>query len=175
MSSSNISERIFFEYVNAQHITMYTVFLLGALVELLTHVKSTFIPPKLDKVCLMIGFSVEAFLFAFHLHSRTPLDTHLHVLLVYAICGCILFCAFEIVWLDQVLFTYGRIASTLLQGVWFCQAGIVLYPPFRSAAFMWDRCNHEQIMTITTMFCWHFIFISIGLLVQLWFISLVFR
>lgn len=154
---------------------MYTAFLLGGLVEVFIHARSNFIPPKLDKACLVIAFSIEAFLLAFHLHSREPLDIHLHVLLLIAVFGCILFSVLQILWPGQVLFTYGFITSTLLQGTWLCQAGIVIYRPIRSAAFIWDLYNHQQIMTITTMFCWHFIFIFIGLLVQLWFISLVFR
>lgn len=175
MKTSDVPLPVFFEYVNAQHITMYAAFLLGGIVELLVHAKAGFVPAKLDMACGIMAFSIEAFLFAFHLHSRAPLDIRLHVLLVYAIFGCVLFAVLEIIRPQQVLFTYGRIACTCLQGTWFCQAGFILYPPFDWSIFIWDRCDHEQVMTATMMFCWHFILIFIGLLIQLWFIERLFR
>lgn len=64
----------------------------------------------------IFAFGVEAFLFANHLHSRHMLDIHLHTLLVYAIYGCVIFCILETYKPEQILFTYGRILFTILQG-----------------------------------------------------------
>ena len=65
---------------NIQHITMYSGFVLGAIIEILMHYRFE-MPKMLDFVCGMIGFSVEAFLFYFHLHARELIDVHVHVLL----------------------------------------------------------------------------------------------
>ena len=125
------------------------------------------LPQYLDYALGIVAFTVEGFLFAFHLHSRAPLDIHLHTLLVYAICGCVLSTCLEFARPEQVLFTYGRILFTFLQGTWFWQIGFILYPPFESAAFKWNRCDHEQIMTATMNFCLHVLIILTGLLVQM--------
>lgn len=175
MKMSDTPLPVFFEYVNAQHITMYAGFIIGSIVELFIHARSDFVPPRLDMVCALMAYLMEAFLFAFHLHSRAPLDIRIHVLLVYAIIGCVVFCALELARPDQILFTYGRILFTCLQGTWFWQAGFILYPPIDRPPFVWDRCDHEQVMTVTMMFCWHLILIFIGLFVQLWFINTVYK
>lgn len=165
---------VFFEYVNAQHITMYSAFILGGIVEIILLSKKD-IPRNLDMACGFLAFSIEAFLFAFHLHSRAPLDIRLHVLLVYSIYGCMLCCALEIYNPNEILFTYGRILFTCLQGSWFWQTGFILYPPANFSFLIWDRCNHEQVMTATMMFCWHVILIFIGLLLQLWIVKRAYR
>lgn len=172
---SDVPIPVYFEYVNAQHITMYAGFMLGGVVELLVHARADFVPAKLDMACGLMSFGVEAFLFAFHLHSRAPLDIRIHVLLVYAIYGCLLFGTLEMWRPREVLFAYGRIAFTFLQGTWFCQIGFMLYPSSSSSAFVWDRCDHEQVMTATMMFCWHFILILVALCIQLWLVSRLFR
>jgi hypothetical protein len=164
----------YFEYVNAQHITMYSAFILGAVVEIMRYHRVD-LPKKLEHVLGALAFGVEGFLFAFHLHSRHPLDIHVHVLLVYAIYGCVLFTILEIYDETQILFTYGRILCTILQGTWFFEVGFILYPPTTHPAFQWNPEDHNQIMTVTTTFCWHVMFIIIGLLVELAIIRRMYR
>jgi hypothetical protein len=160
-------ERVwYFEYVNAQHITMYTAFLLGSIVEILIHYRYD-VPKRLDYVFGLIAFSIEGFLFANHLHSRDALDIHVHVLLVYAIYGCVLFTALEIYKPNQILFTYGRILFTMLQGTWFWEVGFILYPPTDLPQFQWNKNDHNQIMTVTSSYCWHILLIIAGLSIQL--------
>lgn len=156
-----------FEDGNIQHITMYSAFVIGALVEILMYKKYE-IPKKLDFVCGILGFSVEAFLFYFHLHAREPIDVHVHVLLFYTVVGCIFFVALEMSHPHQVLFTYGRILFTMLQGTWFYQIGFVLYPPFDSPRFKWNLSDHNQMMVITASYCWHVFAILFFLIIQLW-------
>lgn len=109
-----------FEKGNAQHITMYSSFVLGSIVEIMVY-HGVDLPHKLDYGLGILSFAIEAFLFAFHLHAKAPVEVLLHVLLVYAIVGCVLFCALEAYDDTQILFTYGRILFTLLQGTWFYQ------------------------------------------------------
>ena len=145
---------------------MYSGFMLGALVEILIYHRFD-LPAKLDYACGILGFAIEAFLFANHLHSREPLDIHVHVLLVYAVYGCILFCVLEYVNPKEIMYTYGRILFTMLQGTWFFEVGFILYPQTDDPAYQWDKNDHNQIMTITVSYAWHVILIVTGLLIQL--------
>jgi hypothetical protein len=82
--------------------------------------------------------------------------------------------AFEFYSPDNVVITYGRIFFVMLQGTWFYQAGFILYPPKSfGKGWVWDPENHEQIMKITSIYCWHILLISIGLLLQFFVIKLV--
>lgn len=154
-----------FEAVNSQHITMYTGFLIGAIVEVMIHYKVN-LPHKIDFVCGIFAFAIEAILFQFHLHGRDQLDIQLHTLLVLAIYGCVFSCILEYMNPHNVLYTYSRILFTFLQGTWFCQAGFILYPPWKFLENRWNAENHQHIMFITTSFMWHFFFILITLFIQ---------
>ena len=150
---------------NRQHSTMYAAFMFGALIEILIYHKYD-VPKFLDYAYGLLGYTVECFLFAFHLHGRDALDIHVHTLLVHSILGCILCTALEIWRPTQILFTYGRIAFTMLQGTWFWQVGFVLYPPTDDPLYHWDPNDHSTIMTITMLFCWHIMLIMFALLLQ---------
>jgi hypothetical protein len=110
-----------FGKTNTQHITMYSGFVLGAVIEIMLHYGYD-LPHKLDFTLGIVAFAIEAFLFAYHLHGREPVEVYLHIFLVYAIFGCVIFCCLEAYNEKEILFTYGRIAFTLLQGTWFYQA-----------------------------------------------------
>ena len=154
-----------FEGVNAQHSTMYAAFLIGAIVEILIHNK-VHLPHRLDHICGIFAFIIEGLLFQFHLHGRDDLDVHIHTLLVITIYACVFTSIFEYINPNNVIFTYGRIAFTFLQGTWFFEAGFILYPPFKSLENRWDSTNHMHIMFITMSYIWHFLFIFIALLIQ---------
>jgi hypothetical protein len=65
-----------------QHITMYSAFLLGGVVEILMHYGHE-LPAGLDYGCGSLGFTIEAFIFNSHLHGKGMVDAFLHVLLVW--------------------------------------------------------------------------------------------
>lgn len=160
---------------NIQHMTMYSVFLLGSLLECLMHYGWLDLPERLDAAWLSVSFISEAFLFAFHLHGKTELEVYVHVLLIYAILACALFAILELYDNKQVLFTYGRVAFTLLQATWFCQIGFVLFPPSTRDKFKWDMNDHESILITTVCYVWHFLLITIGLIIQLWILNGILR
>lgn len=162
-----------FDFKNGQHITMYSAFLLGAIVEIIIHYRFD-VPKRLEYIFGAVAFALEGFLFANHLHSREPLDVHIHSLLLYAIEGCVIFTCLEFIKPTEIMFTYGRIMCTILQGTWFYQIGFVLYPPTKSPSWHWDLNDHNQIMIITMSFCWHIMLIMTGLLIQLWLIKRVY-
>jgi hypothetical protein len=102
---------------NAQHITMFLGFALASVLEILVHMKHS-LPDGIEFLANIIAYSVEGFLFHFHLHGRNQLDIHVHTLLVYSIVFCIMAAIWEYNRPNQILATYARIAGTFLQGVW---------------------------------------------------------
>lgn len=102
---------------NAQHITMFFAFGLASLLEILVHLKYA-LPDGIEFVANILAYTIEGFLFHFHLHGRNEIDIHVHTLLVYAIVFCILAAVWEFNYPEQILATYARIAGTCLQGVW---------------------------------------------------------
>lgn len=114
-----------FEKGNAQHITMYSSFVFGAIVEIMMY-HGVDLPPRVDYALGILSFAIEAFLFAFHLHAKEVVEVTLHVFLVYAIVGCVITCALEAYNENQILFTYARCLFVLLQGTWFYQVYIFM-------------------------------------------------
>jgi hypothetical protein len=155
-----------FESSNLQHSTMYAAFILSGIVEILMHAKFE-LPKRTEYVFNLIGFFVEFLLFKFHLHGRNEIDILMHTLLLYAIAGCIVSGVLECCKPENVIFAYGRILFTMLQGTWFFEAGFVLYPPWDFITGIWDPNSHEHIMVLTATFLWHILLIMATMLVQL--------
>ncbi|CAF1038281.1 unnamed protein product [Didymodactylos carnosus] len=76
---------------NLQHFTMYFMFFLVGILELLQHYHFT-LPSHIDVVVSLLAFSAEGLLFYFHVHARDPVDIQLHILLVLSI-GAIVICS----------------------------------------------------------------------------------
>jgi len=154
------------EHANLQHVTMYSAFIIGSVVEILLYHRVE-LPPRIEYFLGALAFAGEGFLFANHLHSRDLIDIQVHTYLLNAIYGCVIFALLETFRPNEIIFTYGRAMCTLLQGTWFWEIGFVLYPPTDSPRFKWDLNDHGQLMVVTATFMWHVFFIIIGLLIQI--------
>lgn len=155
---------------NGQHATMFFIFGLSGLVDILVHFRFP-LPKDVDYVISTLAFAVEDVLFMFHTHGRTPLDVLIHTLLVYVIHANVLVCLVELKYRDNVTVTLARSYVVFLQGTWFWQAGFILYNPIHGAQ-KWDEDNHEQMMVVTMMFAWHMaaifiVMITIGIVVSM--------
>lgn len=153
-----------------QHICMYSSFLFGSIVEILM-ANRKWLPQYLDFIFGAVSFLIEALLFLFHLHGRSVLDVHVHTLLVLSISACLLFTCLEIYNSREILFTFGRAGCTLLQGILFCQAGFILYPPkylieFLNKHNMMIENEHDMVMTVTALFCFDILAIMLYLLIM---------
>ena len=96
-----------FEHSNIQHSTMYTAFIIGAIVEILMYHGFHF-PTRFDFILGAFAFGVEGFLFANHLHGKDMLDIQVHTFLLNAIYGCVIFSILEYFRPNEILFTYGK-------------------------------------------------------------------
>jgi hypothetical protein len=115
---------------NLQHFSMYLMFLLAGIIELLLHYNFP-LPKYFDLVAGCLAFSCEAFLFYFHGHGNGPVEVQIHVFLALAIASTVICGIFEIIQQEkQVYATLMRSYFTVLQGAWFYTAGFFLYSPF---------------------------------------------
>ena len=138
---------------NAQHATMFFMFGLSGIVDILQHYKAP-VPPNMDYISLALATTSEGLLFAFHTHGRKDLDILVHTLLVYVLIANTAAILIEMKYRHSIMAALSRPYFILLQGTWFWQTGWILYPPF-PWSFEWDQENHGQMMVATTIFIWH--------------------
>uniref|UniRef100_A0A8B9QEY6 Transmembrane protein 45B n=1 Tax=Apteryx owenii TaxID=8824 RepID=A0A8B9QEY6_APTOW len=126
--------------------TMYLGYGLSGVAEVLSALPLKMLP-GLDTSCL---------LFCFHSRDHLALDQHIHLLMLLPIFGGV-FCSLLEVFLQNRLILELLKTSMFLRGSWFCRSLFALYPPWGGSG--WDRSDHENIMFITTCFCWHYMVI----------------
>lgn len=137
--------------MNWQHGTMYLFFGLSG-IALVANTASKQVPAGVDRLALSLALFVEGFLFYYHVHSRPPLDAHIHSLLLVAVFSGSASTMLEVFIRDNIILELFRACLFILQGSWFYQIGFVLYP---LSGPEWDLTLHDNIMFITMCFCWH--------------------
>ena len=146
---------------NFAHSTMYAIFLLGAVVEILRFYSILFLPAATDHVLASLAFFVIGELFYFHIDGRSVLDQKLHILI------CITAFAISIIFLleawqrKSVLLCMARTILVALLGTWFIQIAHVLYGthPWKDTA-----PNREFVIIV---FSWHIIGVLLTFLCSL--------
>lgn len=112
------------------------------------------------------------------MHSRPPLDAHIHTLLLVAVFSGSASAMLEVFMRDNVIVELFGSCMFILQGTWFYQVtpprppkmpdcyllwlnvssflsfqiGFVLYP---LSGPEWDLNQHDNVMFVTMCFCWH--------------------
>ena len=133
-----------------QHITMYTMFLVSAIVDL----SASFIrlPRATTKIFFAVAFSIEALLFWFHAatENKSELEYKMHLLLILSILSCTLFSSLRMLSPANLLINSGLSFGMLLQGFWFVAVGVVLY----GQSVPWDVHDHYNVMFVVAMFAW---------------------
>lgn len=137
--------------MNWQHSTMYLFFGIYGIV-LVVSTASKLVPVGADRLTLSIALFVEGFLFYYHVHSRPPLDAHIHSLLLVAVFTGSASTMLEVFIRDNIILELLKGCMFILQGSWFYQVGFVLYP---LSGPEWDLDLHDNIMFVTMCFCWH--------------------
>nr|XP_019941401.1 PREDICTED: transmembrane protein 45B-like isoform X1 [Paralichthys olivaceus] len=147
----NTDNKSWVKLMNWQHSTMYLFFGISG-IALVISTKSKQAPLGVDRLALSMALFVEGFLFYYHVHSRPPLDSHIHSLLLVAVFGGSASTMLEVFMRDNFILELLRGCLFILQGSWFFQIGFVLYP---LNGVEWDLTLHDNIMFITMCFCWH--------------------
>ncbi|KAL5103751.1 Transmembrane protein 45B [Taenia crassiceps] len=146
-----------FEYLgNAQHATMFAMFLLAGIFELLNFYHVFGFYRCSDYFWNFLAVVTECVLFAFHLHGRTPTDIYVHTILIYVLIVLIVVGLCEAVFPRSLAAGLVRSLIITVQGSWFWQVGAILYPPITSLP-VWDEFAVESIPRSTNIFIWHII------------------
>ncbi|XP_001365675.1 transmembrane protein 45B [Monodelphis domestica] len=140
--------------MNWQHTTMYLMYGLSGLMDMLT-ILFPDVPLGLDRLVMALSAITEGILFYYHVHNRPPLDQHIHFFLLFPLFGGAISIFIEVFLRDNIVLELFRTTLIITHGSWFWQVGFVLYPPFGSPT--WDETSHSNIMFITMCFCWHYI------------------
>ena len=159
-----ITALIYLNPDNIQHMTM--PFALTALIQIAIHY-GVKLPDDIEYAALALSYFIEGFLFTFHLHGHSSVDVQTHILLIIAIGGCVLFTLLEMGDRCQILYKYGRILFTCLQGTWFVHIAFILNPPSSSKSFEWIPEAQGNLVALASLFSWHILLISVFLLVEL--------
>ncbi len=141
---------------NFSHATMFSIFLLGAVVEILRFYSILFLPAAVDHVLASLAFFLVGELFYYHIDGRSKLDQKLHILL-YTVAFSIAFVILLEAWQRRsfVLFIT-RAFLVVLLGTWFIQIAHVLY-----GSHPWHNIESNRAFVVI-VFSWH----VLGLLVM---------
>ncbi|KAM9846245.1 transmembrane protein 45B [Aulostomus maculatus] len=137
--------------MNWQHSTMYLFFGISG-IALVISTASKLVPAGIERLAVSLALFVEGFLFYYHVHSRPPLDAHIHSLLLVAVFSGSACTMLEVFMRNHIILEQLRACLFILQGSWFYQIGFVLYP---LSGPEWDLNLHNNIMFVTMCFCWH--------------------
>ena len=167
---SLINRNDYFAHLNNfAHASMYAVFFLAALVEILRFYSLLFLPPSVEHLLSSLAFFVVGELFYFHIDGRSVLDQNLHFL-IYILAFSISF----VLLLEAgnrrcfVLFM-ARTVLIVLLGTWFIQVAHVLY-----GANPWKDTSFNRAF-VAIAFTWHILALLFTILCSLLLVSLFMR
>ena len=157
------------------HITMYSAFLLSGVLDLVSLCVK--LPKHTTQLFLSMAFWVEGILFYFHTGGRADFNVHMHFTLTVVIFFCAVVSMLRMVQTTNFFINISFAFGLLLQGTWFIQAGVALFPPSGKA---WDQgthsndhmensddeSGHNAIMFMSACFTWHIMGIALFALVS---------
>lgn len=152
-------------YRTNHHYIIYLTFLLSSIVEILIYL-GVHLPYKSDQAMLITTFSVEGFMFFFHLMGRSDVDVQFHVMQTVSIIGCVIFSSLEAVNNREIFYALGRCLFVALQGSWFIHTALALYFPIDLAFIKWNLHDQRLIANVTFTFCVHFIVILLLIMIM---------
>ena len=150
------------------HVTAYSAIGLPSIVEILVYFGHD-LPQKLDMFLMnCLSYAILGFLMVSHSELSEMHEVFMHKLLAYALIMCTFISLMEMINPQEILLTYGKIATILLQALLFVQTAFIIYGSNKS---QWDPKNHETMMLLAAIFCWNIFCIIIFLIIQLFFIK----
>lgn len=148
--------------VNAQHMTIYGIFVLHAVIDLLTWLGLPMIPGA-GRVSAALSFLWYGTAFYYHarLHGKEALETVVHVIPVSAMlvtAGAILL---ELKWRQGVWTLLARSLGLLTLGTWFSHVAFMLYEHDKfpgGGSSGWDRSDLRNVQFARASFGLHVLF-----------------
>ncbi|XP_020913722.1 transmembrane protein 45B-like [Exaiptasia diaphana] len=139
---------------NYAHASMYCMFGLSGVVDLLMYYRVAPLPTGVDHLFLALAFFVEGMLFYFHLDGRPEISVRVHTFLyMTSFITCLILLA-EMKATRALIHTFSRAFLTSLQGTWFFQVAFVLHGFER-----WEN-SRANIEFIAIAFVWHVLILA---------------
>ena len=134
---------------NYAHATMFAMFLLPSVLEILRFYSILFLPPATEYVLSSLAFSVVGELFYFHTDGRPDLDQRVHSLICVVAFSVSIVIILEAWQRKSVILFVARTILVVLLGTWFFQVAHVLY-----GTHPWkDTPSNREFISIS--FTWH--------------------
>lgn len=164
----------FTELAKLQHITIYTVFVLSGIIDILS--LFTKLPSRTSLMFLSIAFLAQAMLLNFHTIGTDDISVLLHWLLTVTAYTSTFLSLLRLISTTNFSINIGFACSIMLQGTWLIQIAYILYPPsgkrwikVGNASATLNGSQHGQdpegrhnpTMFVTACFVWHLICIAI--------------
>lgn len=151
-----------------QHVTMYSVFVLSGIIDLLVLFIS--LPQATSPLFFTLAFVCQGVLFWFHM-GHTVLNGTYHTLHLVVVISCIVFSGLRTHHINSLFVNVALGCSILLQGTWFYQASFLI---FKDGNVLWklhipeevsEKLKHMVPMYLSAVFSWHIATIAIIVLI----------
>ncbi len=144
------------------HITMYGAFLMSGIVDIVSLFLK--LPRQASQIVYTMAFWVEWMLFYSHtIEGDSSMNISFHFLLRMAIFSCVIVSALRVFYSSHFLVNIGLSFCIMLQGTWFIQVGVSLYPPSGSNVFLKTASTnaHRVAMFVYALFTWHVLLLTV--------------
>uniref|UniRef100_A0A8C9P8N8 Transmembrane epididymal protein 1 n=1 Tax=Spermophilus dauricus TaxID=99837 RepID=A0A8C9P8N8_SPEDA len=136
-----------------QHLTMFTLLILNGCVDVMS---KNMLPQRcvvLEKGALVLSFYELLLLMVSHVKESSGIELQVHSLLILVVFLLLLVLTAEL-WAPE-MFQLWMMETLLILvlGSWLIQAGFILYRPV--SGYPWDDDDMNDLMFVTTFFCWH--------------------
>ncbi|XP_020839941.1 transmembrane epididymal protein 1 [Phascolarctos cinereus] len=138
-----------------QHFTMFTVFILSGLVDLVSRVCLAKRRLGLEVAAQILATLVLVPLMFCHLWHMEGLEKQSHILLLFSISLLALAMTIELWVPNQPQLWLIKTWLFLVTGTWLMHMAFMLFYPVTARA--WHHYTTENIMFLTTFFCWHLV------------------
>ncbi|XP_012592159.2 transmembrane epididymal protein 1-like [Microcebus murinus] len=138
-----------------QHLTMFILLILNGCVDVMN---KNLLPQRnvvLEKGTLVLSFYELLLLMVSHIHGSSGVELQVHSLLILVVFLLMLVLTAQL-WAPGMFHLW--VMETflfLMMGSWLMQVGFILYRPI--SGYPWQDNNINDIMFVTTFFCWHLI------------------
>ncbi|XP_037681151.1 transmembrane epididymal protein 1-like [Choloepus didactylus] len=136
-----------------QHLTMFILLILTGCMDL---VSKNLLPQRcvvLEKGVLVLTFYVLLLLLVSHTHISAGVELQVHSLLILVVFLLMLVLTTELWAPDMPHLWLIETFLFLTMGSWLMQAGFILYRPL--TGYPWQDDDINDVMFVTTFFCWH--------------------
>ncbi|XP_008072593.1 transmembrane epididymal protein 1A-like [Carlito syrichta] len=136
-----------------QHLTMFTLLTLIGCVDVVSKNVLAQRCVALEKGILVLSFYELLLLLVTHVKGSEGVELQVHALLILVVFLLTLVLAAELWAPDTCHLWLIETFLFLIMGSWLIQAGFILYRPL--SGYPWQDDDTNDIMFVTTFFCWH--------------------